>query len=86
MFTEDRTEKWTANNIRNRRKQKQEDRIDPRVTATMIAEEFDMNQETVRLILTVELRMRKLCAKMVSSNLTEQQRIEEKDVLVDLLE
>jgi hypothetical protein len=33
-----------------------------------------MNRETVRLILTEELGMRKTCAKMVFRNLTEQQR------------
>ena len=40
----------------------------------MIANEVNMNQETVRLILTEELGMRKICVKMVSRNLTEQQR------------
>ena len=33
-----------------------------------------MNRETFRLILTEELRMGKVCAKMVPRNLTEQQR------------
>jgi len=32
-----------------------------------------MNQETVRLILTEELGMRKICDKVVPRNLTEQQ-------------
>ena len=41
----------------------------------MIADEENMNWETVRLILTEELGMRKICAKMVPSNLTEQQRV-----------
>jgi len=40
----------------------------------MIAEENNMNRETVRLIVTEELGMRKICAKMVPRNLTEQQR------------
>ena len=40
----------------------------------MVTDEVDMNRETVRLILTEELGMRKICAKMVPSNLTEQQR------------
>ena len=39
----------------------------------MIANEVNMNQETVRLILTEELGMRKICAQMVPRNLTEQQ-------------
>jgi len=40
----------------------------------MIADEVNMNRETVRLILTEEMGMRKFFAKMVSRNLTEQQR------------
>jgi len=42
----------------------------------MIADEMNMNRETVRLILSEELGMRKICTKMVPRNLTEQQRIE----------
>jgi hypothetical protein len=40
----------------------------------MIADEVNMNRETVHLILTEELGMRKMCAKMVSRNLTQHQR------------
>ena len=40
----------------------------------MIADGVNMNRETVRLILNEELGMRKICAKLVSRNLTEQQR------------
>ena len=40
----------------------------------MIADEVNMNWEPVRWILSVELGMRKICAKMVPTNLTEQQR------------
>jgi hypothetical protein len=40
----------------------------------MFAYVVNMNRETVRLILIEELRMRKICAKMVPRNLTEQQR------------
>jgi len=40
----------------------------------MIADEVKMNWKTVRLILTEELAMRKICAKMVSRNLTKQLR------------
>jgi hypothetical protein len=39
----------------------------------MIADEAGMNRKTFRLILTEELRMRKICAKMVPRNLTEKQ-------------
>jgi hypothetical protein len=40
----------------------------------MTADEVNMNQETVQLILTEECGMRKICAKMVPRNLTEQQQ------------
>jgi len=40
----------------------------------MIAGEANINRETVRLILTEELGMRKICAKMVPRNLRQQQR------------
>jgi hypothetical protein len=40
----------------------------------MIADEMNTNWETVRLILTEELGMRKICVKMVPRNLTEQQQ------------
>jgi hypothetical protein len=39
----------------------------------MIADKVNMNWETVRLILTEELGMRKICAKMVPRNLADQQ-------------
>jgi len=37
----------------------------------MIADELNMNWETVWLILTEELGMRKICAKIVRRNLTD---------------
>ena len=40
----------------------------------MIADEVNMNQETVSFILTERLGMRQICAKMVPRNLREQQR------------
>jgi hypothetical protein len=40
----------------------------------MTADEVNINWESVRLILTEELRMRKICAKMVPWNLTVQQQ------------
>jgi hypothetical protein len=39
----------------------------------MITDELNMNRETVRLILTKELGMRKICAKKVLRNLAAQQ-------------
>jgi hypothetical protein len=49
-------------------------RSDRRLTIRMIADEVNMNRKTVRLIPTEELGRRKSCAKMVSRNLTQQQR------------
>ena len=40
----------------------------------MIADKVNMNRETIRLILTEELGIRKICAKMVLRNLTQQHR------------
>jgi hypothetical protein len=40
----------------------------------MIADEVSMNRETVHLILTEELGTRKICAKLVTRNLTQQRR------------
>ena len=47
---------------------------DRRLTVRMIADEVNMSQETIHLILTEELGMRKICAKMVPRNLTQQQQ------------
>ena len=52
----------------------------------MIADEVNMNRGTVRLILTEELVMRKICAKMLPRNLTQQQRDARLSVCADLLE
>jgi hypothetical protein len=40
----------------------------------MIADEVNMNRDTVRLILTEELGMRNICATMVPGNFTGQQQ------------
>jgi len=50
----------------------------------MIADEVNMNLETVRLILTEELGMRKICDQMVPRNLTEQQREVRFSVVFDI--
>jgi len=47
---------------------------DRKLTVRMIPDEVNMNPETVRLILTEESGMRKICDKMVPRNLTEQQQ------------
>ena len=45
-------------------------RYDQRLTVRMIADEVNMNQETVHLIPNDELGMRKICAHTVPRNLT----------------
>jgi hypothetical protein len=47
---------------------------DRRLTVRMVAGEVNMNRGNVYLILSEELGMRIICAKMVSKNLTKQQR------------
>jgi hypothetical protein len=49
-------------------------RSDRRLTDKMITDGMNMNRESVRLILTEELGMRKIYAKRVPRNLTQQQR------------
>jgi DNA-directed RNA polymerase sigma subunit (sigma70/sigma32) len=43
-----------------------------RLTVRSIAEQANINRETVRKILTEDLDMRKMCAKMVPKELTEE--------------
>jgi len=45
-----------------------------RLTVRSIAEQVNIDGETVRKILTEDLDMRKVCAKMVSKELTKQQK------------
>ena len=52
----------------------------------MIADELNVNWETVRLILTEELEIRKMCAKMVPRNLMQEQWDVRMSVSVGLLE
>jgi len=61
-------------------------RYDGRLTVSMTADEVNVNQEAVRRILTEELGMRKMCAKMVPRNLTQQQRDARVSVTAELLE
>jgi len=48
-------------------------RSDRRLTVNMTADEVNVNREALRRILTKQLGMRKICAKMVPRNLTQQQ-------------
>ena len=50
----------------------------------MIADEVNMNRETLRSILTEELGMRKICAKMVPRNLTQQKRDAQLSAVFDI--
>ncbi|GFX21018.1 HTH_48 domain-containing protein [Trichonephila clavipes] len=46
-------------------------RSDRRLTVRMIAEELNLNHITVHQILTSELKMRKICTKMIPKNLSQ---------------
>ena len=52
----------------------------------MMASELNLNHTTVHQVLTQELAVRKLCAKMVSKNLTIEQKENQKEVCFHLLE
>ena len=60
--------------------------FDRRLTVKMIADEVNVNREAVRRIVTEELGTRKICAKMVPRNLTEQQRDARVSICAELLE
>jgi len=59
---------------------------DRRLTVRMITCELNLNHTTVHQILTQELAMRKLCARIVPKNLTIEQKENRKDVCLHLLE
>lgn len=61
-------------------------RQDRRLTIRMLAQELNMNRETVRKILREDFHMRKLCAKMVPKNLTEEQKEHRASVAEDCLQ
>ena len=61
-------------------------RPDHRLTLIMISSELNLNQFTVHQILTQDLDMRKVCAKMVPKNLTTEQKASRRDVCLDLLD
>jgi len=50
----------------------------------MIADEVNMNRKTLRLILTEDLWMKNICAKMVPRNLTKQQQEEWLSAVFDI--
>ena len=59
---------------------------DRRLTVRMIADELDMNSERVWRIITEDLGMRKICAKMVPRLLNEGQKKRHVQVCQDILE
>ena len=60
-------------------------RSDCRLTLRMINSELNLCRFTVHQILTQDLDMRKMCAKMVPKNLTTEQKANRRDVCLDLL-
>ena len=61
-------------------------RSDRRLTVRVISSELNLNRFTVHQILTQNLGMRKVCAKMVPKNLTTEQKAIRTDVCLDLLD
>ena len=61
-------------------------RSERRLTLRMISSELNLNRFTVHQILTQDLDMRKVCAKMVPKNLTTEQKANRRDVCLDLLD
>jgi len=56
------------------------------LTVRSIAKQVNIDRETVRKILTEDLDMRKVCAKMVPKELTEEQKQRRVTICQDLLE
>ena len=65
---------------------KQMVRVDCRLTVRMIAEELSINKDTVWSIITENLEMRKVCAKMVPKLLSEDQKQQRVSVCQDISE
>ena len=57
-----------------------------RLTVGSIAEQVNIDRETVRKILTEDLDMRKVCGKMVPKEFTEEQKQRSVTICQDLLE
>jgi histone-lysine N-methyltransferase SETMAR len=51
----------------------------------MIAEELNVDKETVRQILTENLKMIKVCAKMVAKNMSEDQKLNSEEMCQNVL-
>ena len=61
-------------------------RSDRRLTIRLIAEQLNLNKSTVHDVLTNDLEMRKISAKLVPKNLTVQQKDNRKDICIDIIE
>ena len=61
-------------------------RSDRQLTLRMISNELNLSRFTVHQILTQDLYMIKVCAKMVPKNLTTEQKANQRDVCFDLLD
>ena len=61
-------------------------RSDHQLTLRMISSELNLNRFNVHQILTQDLDMRKVCAKMVPKNLKTEQKASQRDVCLDLLD
>ena len=61
-------------------------RSDHRLTLGMISSELNLNWFTVHQVLTQDLDMRKVCTKMVPKNPTTEQKANQRDVCLDLLD
>ena len=61
-------------------------RSDRRLTIRMIADNLDLNRESVRNILLHDLGIRKVCAKLVPKILSEDQKQRRVDFCKDMLE
>jgi hypothetical protein len=61
-------------------------RNDRRLSIRMIAKELNVDKETVRQILTENLKMKTVCAKMVPKNLSEDQKLNREEMCQNVLE
>jgi predicted transcriptional regulator len=60
-------------------------RNDRRLSIRMIAEELNVDKETVRKILPETVKMKKVCAKMVPKNLSEDQKLNREEMCQNVL-
>uniref|UniRef100_A0A8C4WUG0 Mos1 transposase HTH domain-containing protein n=1 Tax=Eptatretus burgeri TaxID=7764 RepID=A0A8C4WUG0_EPTBU len=76
----------TSRTMKNIERVKQMVHTDRRLTVRMIAEELSINKDTVWSIITENLEMRKVCAKMVPKLLSEYQKQQRVTACKDIIE